>query len=431
MSDSKFFQLDSEVAVLSIILRNPDLAHSATGLRPHMFSSVPHQILFQEIEEAVEKRLSPDPALLIASLDSKNAIDKVGGKKYIEVLMGRDYSEKAFEEFSKLVLDSYRARSYLSIISTAKKEDLTSATIDEYIYSTKKALENLMEVGGSVETVHVGDVTKSTFDEIVSRTKNPGIRGSSWGVPEIDRATGGKNGGDLWVIGGRPGAGKTALVCNSILADGLNGVPALLIEREMRTQELMERLISIDTGVPNTNLRLGVLTQEQIDLVYNSLNKLKKLPIYIDTNYRASDPYYIEATVNKFRNQHGIEVVYLDYIQLLAERDETQTQEIGRLSRLFKIMANELNICSILLSQLNRNVESRDNKRPLLSDMRQSGALEEDADFAIGLYRDEYYNKETKYKNMMEYIILKHRNGPAGTISLKFDGPSNKISEAK
>jgi replicative DNA helicase len=150
----------------------------------------------------------------------------------------------------------------------------------------------------------------------------------------------------------------------------------------------------------------------------------------MDTSYHSSDPYYVESTVNKYKNKYGVEIVYLDYIQLLTERDEGQTQEIGRLTRLFKLLSNDLNICSVLLSQLNRNLESRDDKRPLLSDMRQSGSIEEDADFVLGLYRDEAYNKETKYKGIIENIVLKNRNGPIGTVSLKFDGPTNRISEA-
>ena len=431
MADTKLFQVESELAVLSIILKNPDLIHTANGLRFFMFSSAPTVALFSEFEDMVSRKLTPDPTLVVASMESKNSLDKVGGKRFIEQLLSKEYSEASFHEFCNLVSSSYKAREYINVLSTINSKDLTSGNIDDYIYSSRKSLDNLIELGGRTDTMHIGDIAKESYDEIIARTKNPGIRGSTWGVAEIDKITGGKCGGDLWVIAGRPGAGKSAVAVNSIYHDGLNGVPSLLIEREMRKQELMERLITIDTGIPNTNIRLGVLNQEQIEKIYASLAKLKTLPIYLDTNYRASDTNYIESTVTKFHNKYGVKVVYLDYIQLLSEREENQTQEIGRMTRLFKLMSNGLNICTILLSQLNRNVESRDNKRPLLSDMKQSGAIEEDADFAVGLYRDEYYNSETKYKNLMEYIILKNRNGPTGTTTLHFDGPTNLISEAK
>jgi replicative DNA helicase len=430
MSDNRLFQLDSEVAVISLLFRLPDLVHSISGLRHLMFSSLPHQFIFQEIEELQERQLVPDPTLIIAGLESKNLLDKAGGKKYIEFILTRDFNESTFAEHVRLVMDSYKARTFISVISSTKKDELTTANIDEHIYNTKKSLENLMEVGGTPSIVHLGDIVKSVYEEIAARKENPGIRGSSWGIESLDKATGGKSAGDLWVIAGRPGMGKTAQVVNSMLADGKNGVPCLLIEREMRNQQLTERLISIDTGIPNNNIRLGILNTEQMQKIYDSLAKIKTYPIYMDTSYHSSDPYYVESTVNKYKNKYGVEIVYLDYIQLLTERDEGQTQEIGRLTRLFKLLSNDLNICSVLLSQLNRNLESRDDKRPLLSDMRQSGSIEEDADFVLGLYRDEAYNKETKYKGIIENIVLKNRNGPIGTVSLKFDGPTNRISEA-
>jgi replicative DNA helicase len=394
-----------------------------------MFSAEPHIALFAEAESLAERQQVPDPTLIIASLESKNALDSVGGKHYITRLASKDYKEENFPEYCKIVVDSFKGRSLLSMASGIKKEALNSETIDDVIGKMRRGLDDLVEMRGGNGVLHLSDLTAKTFDEIVARTKNPGIRGISWGVPSLDKVTGGKSAGDLVIIGGRPGAGKTSVICNSILADAYQGKPSLLIEREMRPSELLERLVCIETGIPSTNLRLGALDQGQIDALYASMNKLKKLPIYLDANFRTNDPYYIESTVNKFRNKHGIEVVYLDYIQILTERDEGQTQEIGRFTRLFKMMANDLNICNVVCSQLNRQVESRDDKRPMLSDLRQSGSIEEDADFVIGLYRDEYYNKDTKFKNMMEYIILKHRNGPTGTVTVKFDGPTYKISE--
>lgn len=428
--DTKLFSVDAETIVIASILQNPGLIHSVNGLRSFMFSSNTHISMFSEMESLLEKQLLPDPSILLASMEAKGTLDSSGGKKYIESLLGKEVNTDAFSEFVKIVIESFKARNLISIASGIKKENLTSENVDDYIRSVKNSLDNLIGVRNNVDAVHISDVVKDTYDEIIARTKNPGVRGTTWGVSSLDMATGGKAPGDLWVIGGRPGQGKTAIVCNSIYHDGLEGIPSLLIEREMRTQELMERLICIDTGIPNTNIRLGMINQDESEKIHNSLSKLKKLPIYLDTNYRASDPYYVEFVVNKFRNKFGIQNVYLDYIQLLADRDDNQTQEIGKLTRLFKIMSNELGICSVLLSQLNRNLESREDKRPLLSDMKQSGALEEDTDYVIGLYRDEHYNRESKAKGLMEYIVLKNRNGPTGIVTIKFDGATSKVSEA-
>lgn len=429
MAENKLFSPESEEGVLSLILKNPTLIHGTNGVQSHMFSAEPHINLYAEMESLVLSNQEPDINLIIARLESKNALDSVGGKQYIQKLLAKDYKEEAFPEYTKIVIDSFKGRSLFSMMSGVRKENLNSTNIDETIGSFRKGLDNLLELRNYATTLHISDLTATAYNEIISRMGKPGIRGTSWGVPSIDKATGGKSPGDLVIVAGRPGSGKTSAICNSIMADVAEGKPVLLIEKEMRPQELIERLVSIDTGISSTNMRLGVLSQEHVDKIHGSLARLKKCPIYLDVNFRSTDPYYLESIVNKYKNKHGIEIVYLDYLQMSTERDETQTQEIGRLTRLFKVLANDLNICSILASQLNRNVESRDDKRPIMSDMKQSGAIEEDADFIIALYRDEYYNKETKFKNMMEYIILKHRNGPTGTVTVKFDGPTYRISE--
>jgi replicative DNA helicase len=358
---NKLFETDAEVIVISSILQVPDLVHNIDGLRYYMFSSTPHQTLFEEFEDLKDKQLATDFALVVNSLDSKNLLDKAGGRKYIELLVSKQVNTDTFVEMVKTVVASYKARSLISISSSIDKNKLTSANVDGHLQTMKQSLENLLAVNGQNDTLFLGDFVAEAFKEIEERVQTPGIRGHSWGSAELNKATGGKCGGDLLTIAGRPGMGKTALVMNSVLADGRNNIPSLVIEREMRKQELTERLISLDTDIPNTNIRLGLLNPEQMDKVRESLQRLKKMPIYVDTSYKSSDPYYIESTVNKFRNKHGIEVVYLDYIQILSDRTESQTQEIGQMTRLFKLMSNELGICSIILSQLNRGVEHRED----------------------------------------------------------------------
>ncbi len=429
MAEKSVFSNDAEVAVLSIILNHPEMVHELDGLKSFMFASNPHENLFNEIESMVERQIPTEPALIIAQLEASNTISKVGGKKYIEQLCGNQYNKDTLNEYRTLVIKSYKARSLIALGSTASNvEKINVDRIDEQISQFKKSLDTLSEVRGGVQTIHVKEAVQNIYDEILSRRSNPGISGVSWGIKDLDLGTGGKCAGDLWVIGGRPGMAKTALVINSILSDAKAGVASLIFEREMRTPQVVERMVSIETGIPITNIRLGVLTDPQVKQIYSSLMEIKKLPIYIDTSYRTTDPYYIESTINRYKNLNDIKVVYLDYIGLLVDRDENQTQEIGKYSRLFKSISNELGLCSIIISQLNRGVELRDNKRPVMSDLRQSGNLEEDADLVVGLYRDEYYNKETRFKNLLEFIILKHRNGPPGTVTLRFDDPTNRIT---
>lgn len=428
---NKLFQPDAETAVLSILLKNDNLVYNINGLRWFMFSSSPHQLLFKEIEDFAEAQSLPNAEIICASLESKGKLNTVGGKKYLEYLVEQSYQKENFKNYIDIVIASYKARKVVEIASELIPENLNSDNIDVIIGQTKRSLDEIVEHIGTSSTIHVGETTKDAYEEIVARTKNPGVRGTTWGLQSIDRVSGGKSGGDFWIISGRPSQGKTAVLCNSVLADAKNNVPSLIFEKEMRPQELVERFIAIETGIPITNIRLGLLKQDQINKIHDSLKAIKEYPIYIDNSYTNSDLYYLEATVNKYKRLHDIKNVYMDYIQLFSDRDDGQTAELGRISRLSKLLANQLDICMVVLSQLNRGVESRENKRPLMSDLRQSGNLEEDADFVVGLYRDDYYNKDTKDRGLMEFIIQKARSGPVGTILTKFEAETNRMYDLR
>lgn len=425
---NKVSSIEAEAKLLSIILNNAESAYELEGLKYFMFSSVPHQELFKEIEEAIQKGNPVDVGLLINSLEANGRIARVGGKKNIENIVSLVVNKETLPEYKNIVISSYKTRAVVSLASDLTPEKVNTANVDDAISMMRKSLDMLTEVRGGNQTVLIGDAIKDIYDEIVSRKDHEGLKGVTWGIQSLDDATGGKCPGELWVIGGRPGAGKSAFICNSILQDAKNGVPSLMFQREMRLQEMGERFIALLTGIAITNIRLGVLNGVQIKQIYEACETIRNLPIYIDTSYRSTDLYYIESTIKKYKNLHNIKVVYLDYVQILVERDDNQTHEIGRVSRLFKSLANELDLCCVLLSQLNRGVEQRDNKRPILSDLRQSGNLEEDADVVVGLYRDEYYNPATTMKKIMEFIILKYRNGPVGTIPLKFEDVTNVIA---
>lgn len=422
----KLFSIEHEIAILSILLKNPEM-YFGTGIRFFMMSARSHQVILQEIETLNEKQLVPNAHLVISSLEGSGNLASVGGREYFDMLVSSEFDKDNLKAYCELLLASYKARVFLSASSKIKPDDITVDNIDNNIREFRNTLDSLTEISGGGGTVHIADGLRGAYEEIISRTSNPGVRGSSWGVKDIDVATGGKSSGDWIIIGGRPSQGKTGLICNSILSDGSNGVPVLFFEKEMNYNALVERLVAIDSGIPLSNIRLGLLNKDQISTIGDSIAKIKKYPIYIDTSF-ASDIHYVDSTIQKYRVTKGIEVVYIDYLQLLSERDENQTQELGKISRMCKLIANDQKVCVIGVSQLNRGLEARENKRPVMSDLRQSGNLEEDADFVVGLYRDEYYNKDTKFKNLMEFIILKARNGPIGTITLKFDPETNKVA---
>lgn len=423
---SEIYSPESETAVLSLVIKNSDLAYDINGLRFYMFSSSPNQLVFSEIAELTSKSLYPDASLLIASLDANGNLPRAGGKEYIDYLLKQEFNKANFHEYISQVVASYKARALISMTTSLKADEITADNISDKIAKLKESLETLTENSSLTGTLHISDGVSDLYEEIIARTKNPGVRGTPWGIKKIDAGSGGKNPGDLWVIAGRPGMGKTAVICNGILKDGEQGNPCLLFSKEMNYSSLVERLVAIDSGVPISDIRLGILDQDKLDRIKTSLQKIRKYPIYIDTTF-IIDEYYLENTIKKFKSLHDIKTVYIDYIQLLAERDDNMVHALGKISRMLKLLAGSLGITCIALSQLNRDVEHRDNKRPMASDLRQSGNLEEDADVIIGLYRDEQYNKETKFKGMMEFNFIKQRNGPVGVVTLEFDPITNKL----
>lgn len=422
---SDLFNQDSEVAVLSILLTNPHLVYSEENVRPYMFSSSTNQLLYSAIEDLSQQNLVPEKTLLINYLTGKGKLKDAGGVEYINYLANQNFNPDNLKGFTDNIVNNYKVRTLISVTAdTAKK--INEDDVGAYISFLRHTLDNLDETSGGEQVSDMLTATKETWDEIVARVQNPGIRGISTGLHDLDVILGGFVPTNYLIIAGRPGSGKTASLVNLSLAVAKQGKGSLIVSREMDKQSIVERMLAIDTGIQITDIRLGSLNQLQVNKISDSIKKLKSYPIYIDTNY-ISDINSVCATIRKYKRLHDIEVVFIDYAQLLAERSDNQTMELGRISRELKLLANDLKITVVLYSQLSRAVEQRDDKRPVLSDLRQSGNLEEDPDVVIFLYRDYYYNQNTKDKESMEWIIRKNRFGPIGTLFFKFELETNKV----
>ena len=418
------FNHDAEIALLSIILKAPEIAYNLQ-LKDFMFSSTPNKVFFGAIEEIKSKNLNPEPMLIIETLKSHNLLDAAGGSDYINYLSGQPYEVANAQEFAKIILDSYKARSVISLASTVPTM-VNGGNVDDVIGSIKRSLDGLSTTDGGEGVVDLKDALKDTWEDVVKKTTEGSYVEVTTGFEQIDGVTGGYRSGDLWIVAARPSQGKTAIMCNSALNTAKKGSPVFIESLEMNKISLAHRFLAADTGIPITNIRFGLLNNEQLKILAKSVEDLKNLPIYIDTSYSA-DINYIVSTVKKYHASKGIKVMFLDYIQLLVDRGMYATHELGQVSRELKLLSNSLGITSVILSQLNRSVEGRDDKRPVLSDLRQSGNLEEDADLALFIYRDVVYNSGTKNKEMMELIIRKHRNGPIGMVPMSFNAESNKI----
>ena len=426
---NNLFDTDSEVAVLSILISDPSKFYDTKGLKDFMFSSIPNRIIYKTISEIIGLGLIPDITLIEHHLNSKNSIIDAGGPDYLRYIIAHQYNSTNFIEYQLSVVDSYKARTLINLSREIPDFIANSGQVDTAINQLKNSLDRLIVNSAIDSTVVLGDEVQGIYDDIVKRAEKPGLTGFTTGFKDVDLITSGVNPGDLWLIAGRPGQGKTASICNMILSQSYRGISNLVFSLEMNRKSFIDRLISIQSGVPlMPNLRTGLLDSEDLENIANTLREFKPLPIYIDTNF-SPNLEYIESTIRKYKRLYGINVIYLDYIQLLSERGTDSTNELGRISRKFKLLANDLGVGAVLVSQLNRALEGRDDKRPKLADLRQSGNLEEDGDVVIGLYRESTYDKKAKHRDLMEYIVLKQRNGPTGTIFLSFNENTNKIRD--
>jgi replicative DNA helicase len=419
---------DSELAVLNILLKHPKLVYNNSVIKPFMFGSTTHSALYNAITELKEKNLIPERALLLEHLNSTSKLRDAGGVEYIDYILNLNYSEENLSAFERNIVDLYKVRQLKSLASHLQGE-ITPTSVDIAIESARKGLDSISLVSGAEQVFDMNSAGSDAWLELMERVENPGIRGVATGSKNLDVITGGYNEGDLWIIGGRPSQGKSAQMCNSALACAKSGKPVLIFTLEMSKSQIVERMLSIETGVSYSEIRLGALDKQQLNKLSTELLKFKDYPIYIDTNVSADDAYFASVT-RKYHKDKGVRVSFFDYIQLGTERDSEQLHSLGKFSRTAKLLARDLGITSVLYSQLNRGVEQREDKHPVLSDLRQSGNLEEDADIVMFLYRDEYYYPNTtKQKGVMEYILAKNRNGPIGTTFSKFESSSLKISD--
>jgi len=422
---SKLFQPNTEEAILSILLNNPEMIYDENQLTIDMFSSAHNQILFKTMSHLSSSGIEPSPRIVKANLMASGNLETAGDNQYIDYLVDNKHNKNDFRELERIVINAYKA---VKVTELAHQiEPLIKSAggdIDSVISHIKENVDDLSFTGGENGTIKIGDYLSKAFDTIKGRVANPGLSGISTGFTNIDTFTGGMSKGELWVVASRPSLGKTSFICNSMMNTTGSHLEepnrTLFFSLEMSYQSVVDRLLSIDSKVRLTDIKLGTLSDEDMEKIDDSMVKIKPIDLLIDTNFY-SNPEYLVNKIKKYHRTRAINCVWIDYLQLLIDRDSNATNEIGKFSRSLKRLARDLDIPIGIVSQLNRLVEQRDDKRPILSDLRQSGNIEEDADVVAFLYRDDYYNPGTQHKNLVEFIVRKNRNGPTGKLFLQFD----------
>jgi len=419
--------LDAERAVLGSCLLDKDAAiYVIETLRKDDFYDAIHQLAYDIISEMVQKDKAVDPLTFIEEAKKRGLFDKLGGQSFVASLIDAVPTTANVEYHARIVRDKSVHRKMIQVGTYITKLGYAEeAEIEEVLDEAERAVFDVATRGNLVVFKALGEVLKSSFKELEDRFFGGSVvTGLPTGYIDLDRITGGLQGGSLIILAARPSMGKTALALNIAQYVAIKQeTPVLIFSLEMSAEQLSHRLLASEAKVNIHDMRTGALPRGTWDILANAAGMLSEAPIYIDDSSFLST-LDLRARARRFKAQHPkLGLIIVDYLQLmnLSRRVENKQQEVAEISRALKGVARELNVPVIALSQLSRAVEQRQDKKPQLADLRDSGAIEQDADLVIFLYRKGYYEPDKEDgQDVADLIIAKHRNGPTGTVQLLF-----------
>lgn len=424
--------IDLEEAVLGALMIEQQAVNEVIDiLKPETFYRDNHQKIYGAIMEVFHRSEPVDILTVTAELRKRGELELVGGAYYISYLTNRVASSANIVFHSRIISQKHILRELIRISSVTIREAYEeSSDVFELLDKAERDLFTIAEGNIRKDFSSMSDVIKESIESIEAARKNEdGVSGVPTGFHALDRVTSGWQKSDMIVLAARPGMGKTAFVLSMArnMAVDFN-IPVAVFSLEMSSIQLVNRLISGETGIRSDKLRRGNLEEYEMAQLHARIKKLSVAPIYIDDTPSLS-VFELRAKARRMKSKHDIQCIIIDYLQLMTAGGDgkgNREQEISMISRTIKTIAKELNIPIIALSQLSRAVETRGgDKKPILSDLRESGAIEQDADIVSFIYRPEYYEiyqDETgqSMEGIGQIIIAKHRNGSLDTISLKF-----------
>lgn len=411
--------IEAEKATLGSMLLDPLSIFSALPLlKSQYFYDYQNRLVFEAITDLVIEDAPVDMVTVTGCLKSKKKLDDAGGSAYLLELIDSTPTSLHIEYYANLVKRYAKLR---EIAETARKvyteiTSITTGDIQTVLDKSSDLLYNSLMEDRFKDSVSQTGLMDDFMERFMDKEQGFVVAEVSTGFPGLDVVTGGYNASDLFVVAGRPSWGKTSFVMSSMLELAKSSVPSLLFSYEMSQIQTAERFVSMSSGVPLMKVRSGTgLTQEELDKVVAASLAFNKYPVYIDTN--VGDIYYLVSVIKSHVQQHKVRVVAIDYLQIIPMDSDNLVIEIGKITRMLKTLAVSLDITIILVSQLNRSVEHRDNKKPRLADLRQSGRIEEDADVVLFVVRD----TEGETPEDAKLFVGKNRNGPAGgSLDLDF-----------
>ncbi len=429
--------IEAEQAVLGGLLINPTAWDNvADVVRESDFYRNDHRLIFEAIGALAGNGKPTDVVTVSEQLERNGNLEAAGGVAYLGTVARETPTAANVRSYAEIVHE----RSLLRQLITAGSEIASSVFSNDGQTArdlVDKAEQRVFEIAeGSTRgggAVAVRTLLPHVIDQIDDAHSNPDkLRGLPSGFAEFDKKTGGLRPGDLVIVAGRPSMGKTTLAVNMAEYAAVHQakrVPVAIFSMEMPSEQLITRMLSSIGGVPLGNLRSGRISDDDWVRITSATSQLSEAKIFIDET-PALTPTELRARARRVKREHGLGLIVVDYLQLMQVpgTKENRATEIGEISRGLKILAKELAVPVIALSQLNRAVEQRENKKPVMSDLRESGSIEQDADMILLIYREEVYEKDTTRKGIAEIDLAKHRNGEIGTFVLTFQGQFTRFA---
>jgi replicative DNA helicase len=420
---------DAEASLLGAILIDSDaIVKIADRLQSTDFYDPKHQRIYEAVTKLYEKHSPIDVLTLADQLRATGFLDFVGGAAYLTELTNFVPTAAHVEQYAEIVSQkSMRRRLIKASQDIASLGHDENQNLAELIESAEASLFEVSQKHVKQDITSLETILGESFDRLDELHRDKGkIRGVPTGFKDLDGILAGLQKSDLFVLAARPSMGKTALVLNLALNIAVDSkAPVLIFSLEMSKEQLVDRMLSRESGVDAWALRTGNLSDSDFEKIGQAMGSLSEAPIYIDDTPGITVSE-LRTKARREAHQHELGLIIVDYLQLMSgggkfSSDGNRVQEISEISRGLKGIARELRVPLIALSQLSRSVESRHPQIPQLADLRESGSIEQDADVVAFIYREDYYNPQTERKNITDILIKKHRNGPTGGVELYFD----------
>lgn len=431
---------EAEIAILGSLMLEPDSWDQVSDLvSADDFYQSGHKKIYRAIERLNKRGMPSDIITVCTALEEDNEIASVGGKNYLIEIVNKTHTTAHLDTYAKLVYEKAKIRSLIKtcneLIEKAYSQDFQD--IGSFMDFAESSVYSVAENKTITGLVGAGQIVKDSLKKVEELyNSKPGITGVPTGFYDLDKLTAGLQPGEMVILAARPSMGKTALSLNIAMHAALREKKKVAyFSVEMAKEQIMLRLLASEAKVNLSDVRIGRIGDDAWPRLIGAATAISQSHLYIDDTSGIS-PYEIRAKARRLKSQVGLDLIVVDYLQLMDLRQKVESREraVAEISRTLKAIAKELQIPVMALAQLNRGVEGRGKteRRPMLSDLRESGSIEQDADVIMMLYREEYYDNENpEAKGMAELLINKHRNGPTGNVRLRWDANSGRFTNSE